>query len=1351
VATASDYMSPAPSAPLGTRPETEAQAQVAAVPYTDFPCSAAQERFWLLDRLEPGNPSYNVAVRWQLQGRVSGSVLEQAWREIIGRHEILRTGFLEVDGKPMQRVSAHSTFKLTEIDLSALSSESRSVEGDHIGLLEARAPFDLSDGPVLRVVLLRYAPTESIILVTTHQIVSDGWSIGVMAREMGTIYAALSRHEAPPLEPLSIQYGDYSLWQLEWLAQRGTEAETGYWTRQLAGIRPFEVLADRPRPAVPTTNGTIVSVVLPRELTARMQTLSADRGVTLYATAVSALCAALGRYTGKDEVVLGTQVSDRDQVELEPMIGQFVSSLILRNDLRGDPTFSGLLERVSTTIAEALEHRHIPIERLLDMVKAGRGGSSSPAVSVNFIFQRTFIEGRNYGDFTLVDLPSLVAGAIYDLNFFMVERPDGWRFSCQFNTDQFEADTANRLLRYVSDAIASAVENPARRVSELRLGDPAELARIGDATVRSATTPPAVTVAGQFSRQVQLTPDAVALVQGHRRLNYAQLHAASLRLAATLQARGIAAGMRVAIGLNPSIERTTAMLAVLNLGAAYIQIDPNDPAQFVQRQLTAAGAKIAFLTAGLALDVSVPGGVITDFVDDPHGPGLPDSITCAPERDAAIVFSVRNPIEPTSVTLSQASLVNLCESLGRRLGITRTDVVAVLCTAPPESGPLDSLLPLLCGASSVLPTENDLRNSTRAAQLIARSGASVIYAEGATWNKLMAALPPGQRLPKVLSRRDTIDAKTASRVLGCAAEFWALHGYPQTGGCTSARHIKHPSDLRLLGAPLDCVKLSVMDERMAIPPIGAMGKLYASGYGIKADAAETDGFVTDSSAGAQNGMLFRTGELARQRPDGTIEVVDDYSHQFAIDEHTFSATSLVNALMADPEIADAAAIATPTAGALRAFVQWQPGLDPVLAAANLRSRIAATWPRAALPGNILAVGTLPRASDGSVDLRRLESEQTGPVPQLQEQAAPDLDMERRLGAIWAELLKIEHIKPNANFFELGGHSLLAARMLGRVEAQFGKRFTLAALFRAPTIRGLSRLLRSENREFDFRQMVKLQSGGSGPPLIAINNTGVYYLLAKRLGPDQPVTSLQLFDPSAKRTDLPDTLEGIAAEYVKLIHRVHPQGPYILMGWCVAGTLAFEIARQLVAAKQNVAQLFLVDSWAPGYFKRLPIFRRLINSFSLRWQLLVDDWRSWRMGRLSKDAFIAGRPTLQWLLRRLPQSRSAKAYAAMEQVDTPENHDRWLLQHLQACNARYEPKAYSGHISLIRSTRELTGWLFDPYAGWAAFANAGVDLRMVQGNHFTMFQDPGVTIMANWMMERIAATTRRPEASVSPTA
>jgi len=1071
-----------------------------------------------------------------------------------------------------------------------------------------------------------------------------------MAREMGAFYQALAMGPPPSLEPLPIQYGDYARWQLEWMRQRGIEAEAAYWSRQLSGVAPFEVVADRPRPAVPTTNGAIASIVLPRELTNKVHALSADAGVTLFAAAVATLCATLARYTGKSEVVIGTQVSDRDQVELEPMIGQFVNSLILRNDLRGDPRFSEFLERTSTTISEALEHRNIPIERLLGMVKAGRGGSNSPPVSVNFIFQRTFIENRHYGDFALVDLPSLPAGAIYDLNFFMVERPDGWRFSCQFNTDQFEAATAKRLLGYFQAALESAVAAPARRISELRLADPGEInGLLQHLRGPSVTYPEDRTLGELIATQARLTPAAAAVVCGDRRLSFAQLESESHRAALALSAQGVGPGTRVGLQLPRSMELLIAILGVWKTGAAYVALNVQDSPEHTQQLIDSSGATLVVTAHGLETALKAPRGVLTSL----SGPAatsdstLPRVVARSP---AAVWFSARSGSSPVAVEISHLGLVNALSSLHSRIGIASTDVFLSLGPTVAAVLPVELFLPLTSGARIVLATADETTSTSRLQHLIKHARVTTAMAASATCSTLLEAIPAGQKISRVLCDRSELGPATISRLLARSTELWALHSYTETCGCVSVRRVQQAHDLRLLGEPLANTRFRILDESLRSPPLGACGELYIGGHNGVVDAADPEGgrFIFAPADGGDDERLFKTGNAARIRADGIVEIIDERPAQEA------------QATEARPE------------------------------------------------------------PEGEVDPH----------------------MERRLTAIWAELLGVQEteIDGNANFFELGGHSLLAARMLTRVEAEFGRRVTLASLFRAPSVRGLARLLHSDAREFDFRQMVKLQADGANVPLVAINNTGVYYLLAKRLGRQQPVTSLQVFDPATKHETLPQTLEQIAAEYVKLISRVHPTGPYVLAGWCVAGALAFEIARQLAAAGERVSNVFLIDSWVPGYFARLPLLRRLIGTYTLRWQLARADWRRFRSGQQTFAQFIDQRGTVQLVRGLTARLLGRKNRPATEAAAGPEQYDKWLLEYLKSTTQRYEPKPYSGHITLFRSTQEPTGWMFDPLAGWGRYAQS-VALAMVQGNHFTMFQDPGATQMAQAMAPLIAGAER----------
>ena len=397
--------------------------------------------------------------------------------------------------------------------------------------------------------------------------------------------------------------------------------------------------------------------------------------------------------------------------------------------------------------------------------------------------------------------------------------------------------------------------------------------------------------------------------------------------------------------------------------------------------------------------------------------------------------------------------------------------------------------------------------------------------------------------------------------------------------------------------------------------------------------------------------------------------------------------------------------------------------------ADLRNLLAQSLPAHLIPASIEIRDALPHLPGGAIDRHALMAGNPrsgrGTVP-----VAPAGDVEMRLAAIWESMLGIGSIGADDNFFEAGGHSLLAARMLTQVEREFGRRLKLATLFLAPTLREFAKVLtQTDLREFDFRQVVKIQPNGSKRPLIVINNTGVYYGLAKRLGAEQPVVSLQLFDPSVPESTLPGSLEEIAAGYVALIHRVQPLGPYELRGWCVAGALAFEIARQLVVDQQEVADLFLIDSWVPGYFHRMPKLRGLIASYSLRGQLILADWRRVMSSKKSLWAFVTERTIFKKLQRFSSGARGAAGGSGSQMQTTPETYDQWLLAYLQRLTEHFEPKPYTGKVTLLRSRLEPTGWFFQKDAGWGAFTPMGIDVQFVDGDHFTMFQDPGSGQMA----------------------
>lgn len=435
------------------------------------PLSLQQERFWLVDQLSAGNPACNIAVRWQLRGPLDIALLERAIADVVRRHDVLRTHVALKDGEPVQMVQPELAFEISIVDLARLEPAALDAEVRRLSELEARKPFDLARAPLFRATVLRANANLHWLLLTVHHVVSDGWSIGTFVDEMCANYTARERGEPPPLPPLDFQYGDYANWQKSTFDGNVSKPQLLYWLRQLKELPRFEVPADFPRPPVQSANGTIVSILLPGALTDTLAELSRKHGATLFMTSLAALDILLNRLTGQDTVVVGTPVAGRTSLETEPLIGLFINLLVLRSDVGGDPSFTDLLARVRKTVLDALANQDVPFEQLVDVLKPRRDLSRNPLYQVSFIFQRAFVRDQKFGAaMELVDIPSTSAGALYDLNFFMVERTDGWRLSCELNADLYRPATVVSMLEQLRGILEAIALDPARKISELRSG-----------------------------------------------------------------------------------------------------------------------------------------------------------------------------------------------------------------------------------------------------------------------------------------------------------------------------------------------------------------------------------------------------------------------------------------------------------------------------------------------------------------------------------------------------------------------------------------------------------------------------------------------------------------------------------------------------------------------------------------------------------------------------------------------------------------------------------------------------------------------------------------------------------------
>ncbi len=1312
-----------------------------------FPCTPAQRRLWLLNQLDPDYPALNIAVRWRLEGKVFNGNLEKAFRLIIARHQVLRTSFADTGGELVQRVVPQVAFRIPIIDLTTLPEADALHEAERTARLEVRTPFDLSTPPLLRVTHLRLAKNTSVLLVTLHRIVSDYESMRILQRDLNDICAAFHRGHPPDLPTLPISYGDF-LNRQSGPDDPAQQANIDFWKRTLQGVRHFEIQPDYPRPQMLTANSNIAPLALKAELFQELTQLAHNHGSTLFTVCLTALLTLLHRYTGETDIAIGSEFSGRDADDLKNLLGLFSNTVVLRNDLSGDPDFVALLTRVRDSVAASRQHQSIAPEKLVEIVMPQRDLSRNPLFSVNFIFQpQAPVKNGCATSFTLMPLPACSAGAICDLNFMLAEGPEAWQISCEFNTDLFDQQTVARLLNQFTTLLRTVTADPWQKISRLTIIDEAERrALLVENNRTSAIYPKHLTFPQIFQTQAARAPDAIALVCGEQTLTYRELDSASNRLAHELRRRGIDPASRVAVFLDRSAELVVALVAILKSGCTYIPLDPAYPAErlghvFENSQPAAVISRTA-LHARLAQS-SIP-AILLDadalLISEQSAESLPPA--ALPEDPAYIIYTSGSTGRPKGVVVPHRGLVNLIYAMRYQPGLTHEDTVVCVTTISFDIAVMDLFLPLAFGAKLVLAQEHERMDGAALFSLLKQQQATFMQATPVTWQLLLEAGWCGQPALKMLCGGEALTRKLAEKLLQCGGELWNMYGPTETTVWSSVLQVESGAGPVLIGPPIANTQFYILDSHQQLVPHGVPGELFIGGDGVALGyfdlpAMTREKFVADKFGKYAGAKLYRTGDMVRMKQGGCMEYLGRTDHQIKLRGFRIELEEIEAVVLRHPAITEAVAILAQDAageGAIWAYAVATPAARPEAEALSgeLRANLMQSLPVYMVPAAVVMLDALPRTPNGKIDRRALPVPAPA-APKSKEPAQLLNEVERRLALIWSSILGFEAIDKHADFFEVGGHSLLAARLLARIEAEFGQRLSLLTLFKVPTIAAQAKLLmQSDQREYDFRQVVRLQPEGSKLPLIAIHNTGVYYYhMSKRLGSDQPLMALQLFDPSIARTRLPQTIEEIAAEYVQLIYQFQTAGPYQLIGWCVGGVLAFEVARQLVGAGHEVSLLAMIDSWAPGHRRRLSRLRAALADYSYRWQLIGADWRRVIDGEQTLGRFLARRTLskklLRWLGRGEPEEAARVPFEARDL--SAENYDQWLLGYLEEAEQRYEPRIYPGKITLFCSAREPKGLFLDRQMGWGPFATEGVDVAIIDGDHFTMFEGHGLKQMA----------------------
>ena len=1041
------------------------------------PLSFAQQRLWFLNQLEPDICTYNETSALSLDGELNIKALHGALNAIVERHEVLRTTYeMADDGYPVQIVGAVQSVELPVLDISELAGSQRGAEVQRTAAELRGRPFDLSKDMPLRLALIRLSPRSHVLVVVKHHIASDGWSSGVFYRELASHYNWLTRGGTNPLPELPIQYADYAVWQRERLHGEALQRQLSYWKEKLRNVPALELPTDRTRPAVQSYRGARQSITLSKDLSEKLKGLSRKEGVTLFMTLLAAFQILLHRYTGQDDIVVGSPIAGRTRSELEELIGFFVNALVYRNNLSGDPSFNELLAIVREGALQAYQHQDLPFEKLVEDLNPERTLSHSPVFQVLFAVQNVPRQKFAIPRLTVTPLEIESITAKFDLFAAFVERDGRLILRIEYTVDLFNADTMERMVSHFRTLLDGIVANPERRISELPLLTEAEKHQVlveWNETKRDY--PKDKCVHQLFEEQVKRTPETVAVAFEDQQLTYRQLNSQANQLAHFLRNHGVGAESVVGVCLERSPEMILAILAILKAGGAYLPLDPSYPTERLGLMVERGGASIIVTQKSLVSRTPTGEAVCCclDNLDQILTEQKQESLSSisSPENAAYVLFTSGSTGVPKGVLMEHRSLVNLlswqAETFASRAA-TRTLQFAPLSF----DVSFQEIFSALCfGGTLVMIGEAERRDARALWPLLKEKAVERMFVPFVALQQLAEAAQ-GDAVT-IESLREIITAGEQLQVTQPIADLFARlpdcrlcnqYGPTESHVVTSFALGGDPADwpkLPPIGRPIANNKVYILDRCLQPVPIGVIGELYiggdslARGY-LDQPELSREKFISNPFIKEAGARLYKTGDLARYHADGNIQFVGRIDDQVKVRGFRIEPGEIETILCRHPEVLECVVSAREDAtGGKRLVAHIVAGTAHDLDSRKLRDFLKEKLPEYMIPNAFVFLDSLPLTASGKVDRRALPASD-GSRPDLAEAyLAPRNRTEELLAKIWAEVLKLERIGIHDNFFDLGGHSLLATQVASRIREALRIELPLRAMFETPTIAGLS--------------------------------------------------------------------------------------------------------------------------------------------------------------------------------------------------------------------------------------------------------------------------------------------------------
>lgn len=1048
-----------------------------------MPLSFAQLRMWLLDSLEPGSPVYNIPVAARLRGPLDLRAMERSVNEIIRRHEVLRTRFAISNGEPVQVIDSELILSLTVIDLVDLPESERQDNGTRLAVEEAREPFDLSQGPLLRIKLLRFAEEDHVFLLTMHHIISDGWSLGVFLEEFAALYEAFANARASPLSELPIQYADFAYWQREWLQGKTLENLLSYWKQQLSGDLPvLNLPSDYQRPAIKTYKGDTFPIRLSEGLGSELDALSKRENVTLFMTLLSAFDILLWRYTRQQDLLVGTPISGRNKEGVEGLIGCFINTLVIRLDLSAKPSFRELVRRTRDVCSAAYAHQDLPFERLVDELEIERSLSRNPLFQVMFELQTEITPALRLADQSITFMDIERNTSKFDLTLNLVQstsnRLNGY---IEFSTDLFEVATIERFARHFETLLEAIAKDQTQDISQLPILTEAELNQLlyewNDAPSESRDD---LCIHHLFEAQVERTPDSIAAVFENESLTYRELDRRANQLAGYLRQLGVVEEARVGICLERSLEMLVAMLGTLKAGGAYVPLDPSYPADRLEFMLEDSKASVLLTQQRLiqilperrpeTVCLDTDWRLVAQFADDRF------RAATTSENLVYVLYTSGSTGRPKGVAVEHRQLLNYVEAVKERLGLEAVRSFALVSTFAADLGNTVIFPSLVTGGCLHVISEEIVSDADEMYEYFHRHSIDCLKIVPSHLASLRSfSNSQEQVLPRKLLvlGGEASQSRWVEQLQTYNQDCTVFNHYGPTeatvGALTYRLERALPDHILTLplGRPLANMQVYILDDSLQPVPIGVPGEILIGGAGVargyfNSPDLTAERFIPHPFGSNLGARLYKTGDLARYLPDGNIEFLGRKDEQVKIRGFRIEPGEIEKALRQHTAVREAVVLAIGEPNYDKRIVSYVVvDREAEVGATELRSFLNGKLPDYMLPSGFVFLDSIPLTSNGKVDRRSLPAPDFGSMASDQGAQAPRNPVEEVIANVWAQVLGLERVGIRDDFFELGGNSLLATQVVSRLRAALQVGLPLRRLFESPTIAELADFIKRE--------------------------------------------------------------------------------------------------------------------------------------------------------------------------------------------------------------------------------------------------------------------------------------------------